>query len=173
MVTLAELIAQSQEAFSGAFLKAAGPTGFSLLPAETQVSAAEVIAERAALTRSIFPTGTTGVTQFIQQQSQDIVNLFKLGQASVDISGALSEQVQIREQQLSRTQEQIRNQGIAVGQINERLSRQVTELGQSISQLSTGEAFDPIKFFTENPIIGGIGIGGLLVGGLVLLIALR
>jgi len=173
MVTLAELIAQSQAAFPGAFLEAAGPTGFSLLPAETQVSAAEIIAERAALTRSIFPTATTGITQFIQEQSQDIVNLFKLGAASVDISGALSEQVQIREAQLARTQEQIRNQNIAVEQINERLSRQVTQLGESITDLSRGQAFDPIKFFTENPIIGGIGIGGLLVGGAVLLIALR
>lgn len=172
MVTLAELIAQSQAAFPGAFLKAAGPTGFSLLPAETQVSAAEVIAERATLTRSIFPTGTTGVTQFIREQSQDIVNLFKLGAASVDISGALSEQVQIREEQRVKTQEQISNLAIATGQINERLSIQVTELGESLKGISAG-GFDPIKFFTDNPLIGGIGIGGLLVGGVVLLLVLR
>lgn len=91
----------------------------------------------------------------------------ELGLASIDISQALSEQVAIREQQLARTQEQIRNQSIALGQINERLSRQVTELGQSLG------GFDPVKFFTDNPVIGGIGIGGLLVGGVVLLLVLR
>jgi len=108
LVTLAELIAQSQAAFPEAFQKAAGPSGFSLLAPEIQVAAAQTVSERAAITRSIFPVGTPGLTEFIQQQSLDIVNLFKLGSASVDISGALSEQVQIREEQLARTLDTIK-----------------------------------------------------------------
>jgi len=48
----------------------------------------------------------------------------------------------------------------------------VTELGESLKGISAG-GFDPIKFFTDNPLIGGIGIGGLLVGGVVLLLVLR
>lgn len=99
-------------------------------------------------------------------------NLLGLGQASIDISGALSEQVTIREQQRARTQEQIRNQSIAIGEINERVSRQLIELGDSLGGISTG-GFDPIKFFTDNPLFAGISIGGLLVGGVVLLLLLR
>ena len=106
------------------------------------------------------------------RESVVTTNLLGLGQASIDISGALSEQVQIREEQRVKTQEQISNLAIATGQINERLSQQVTELGESLKGISA-EAFDPIKFFTDNPLIGGIGIGGLLVGGVVLLLVLR
>jgi len=106
------------------------------------------------------------------RESVSTQSLLGLGQASIDISQALSEQVQIREEQRVKTQEQIRNQSIALGQVNERLSRQVTELGESLKGISTG-GFDPIKFFTDNPLIGGIGIGGLLVGGVVLLLVLR
>lgn len=95
-----------------------------------------------------------------------------LGEASIDISQALSEQVTIREQQRVFDQEALRNTQLALGEINERVSRQLIELGNSFSGISTG-GFDPIKFFTDNPIIGGIGIGGLLVGGVVLLLVLR
>lgn len=100
-------------------------------------------------------------------------NLLGLGQASIDISGALSEQVAIREQQLAKTQEAIRNQQLLTESINERLSGQVTELGKAFSGLSGGNGFDPIKFFTDNPLIGGIGIGGLAVGAVVLLLVLK
>jgi len=99
-------------------------------------------------------------------------NLLGLGEASIDISNALSQQVAIREEQLARTQEAIRNQQILTDSINERLSRQTTQLGESLKDLSTS-TFDPIKFFTDNPLIGGIGIGGLVVGGVVLLILLK
>jgi len=84
--------------------------------------------------------------------------LVGLGEAAVGISGALSEQVTIREEQLARTQEQIRNNQLAINAISE-------------GQAATG--FDPIGFFTDNPVLAGISIGGLLVGGVVLLIALR
>ena len=98
-------------------------------------------------------------------------NLLGLGGAAVDISGALSEQVTIREQQRAFDQEALRNTQIQLEGINERLSRQVTELGQSLQGGAAG--FDPIKFFTDNPLIGGIGIGGLAVGAVVLLLVLR
>ena len=84
--------------------------------------------------------------------------LVGLGEAAVGISGALSEQVTIREEQLARTQEQLRNQQLAINALIE---------GQAAA------GFDPIKFFTDNPLIGGIGIGGLAVGAVILLIALR
>jgi len=99
-------------------------------------------------------------------------NLLGLGRASIDISQALSEQVTIREQQRAFDQETARNTQIALGQVNERLSRQITELGDSLSGISTG-GFDPIKFFTDNPLIGGIGIGGLAVGAVVLLLLIK
>ena len=106
------------------------------------------------------------------RQAVTTTNLLGLGQASIDISSALSEQVTIREQQLARTTEAIRNQRIFTESINERLSQQITALGKSFGDINT-QQFDPIKFFTDNPLIGGIGIGGLLVGGVILLIALR
>jgi len=100
-------------------------------------------------------------------------NLIGLGEASIDISNALSEQVTIRENNLVRIQDQFQNQQIALGQVNQRLSQDVTELGQSITDLGKGQNFDPVKFFTENPLIGGIGIGGLLVGGIVLFLLIK
>ncbi len=101
--------------------------------------------------------------QLPPSEAQTIVtqNLLGLGQASIDISQALSEQVIIREQQRTFDQEALKNTQIVLGQINERLSRQVTELGESLKDVSATD-FDPVKFFTDNPLIGGIGIGGLL-----------
>ena len=97
----------------------------------------------------------TEIRDVLQLQTGQLVGL---GEAAVGISGALSEQVTIREEQLARTQEQIRNQQIAI---------------EAISEGQAGAAFDPIKFLTDNPLIGGIGIGGLAVGAVILLILLR
>jgi len=97
-------------------------------------------------------------SQFRDVFELQATQLVGLGEAAVGISGALSEQVAIREEQLARTQEQIRNQQLAINAITE---------GRA------GAGFDPIKFFTDNPLIGGIGIGGLAVGGIILLILLR
>lgn len=106
------------------------------------------------------------------RESVTTTNLLGLGQASIDISQALSEQVTIREEQLARTQEAIRNQQLAQNQINEAFTKTFGDITKSIGDLGEG-GFDPIKFFTDNPLIGGIGIGGLLVGGVVLLVLLR
>jgi len=153
---------------SGSIAGQFAPFGGINIPSSTEL--------QTFLTSGIFrltePKVSAGLFERVRQNISQALQLgrtqrVELGLASIDISQALSEQVAIREQQLARTQEQIRNQSIALGQINERLSRQVTELGQSIG------GFDPVKFFTDNPIIGGIGIGGLLVGGVVLLILLR
>lgn len=119
--------------------------------------------------QSFLLSGTLPPSQF---QATTIQNLLGLGQASIDISQALSEQVTIREQQRAFDQEALRNTQIAIGQINERVSRQLIELGESFKGISTA-GFDPIKFFTDNPLIGGIGIGGLAVGGVILLLLLR
>jgi len=99
-------------------------------------------------------------------------NLLGLGQASIDISAALSEQVAIREQQLARTQESIRNQQLSQNVINEQFTKTFGELTKSVGDIGKGDS-DPLKFLTDNPLIGGIGIGGLLVGGVVLLVLLR
>jgi len=109
----------------------------------------------------------------IQTQVQQ--NLAGLGEASLDISKALNEQITIREQQRAKDLESLRNQQIFTDTINERLSGQVTQLGASLTELSgaTTGGFDPLKFFTDNPLIGGIGIGGLAVGAVVLLLVLR
>ena len=108
----------------------------------------------------------------LNEITKNIANLIGLGEASIDISTAVNEQITIREEQRKRDIEQVNLLAIETGQLNERLSRQVQELGESLSNLGQG-GFDPIKFFTDNPLIGGIGIGGLAVGGIVLLLVLR
>jgi len=83
-----------------------------------------------------------------------------LGQASVDISKALGEQVTIRETQRAETL------GL-IGEINKRLSGQVTALGE------TGKGLDPLKFLTDNPLLLGLSAGGIAVGAIVLIILLK
>ncbi len=108
-------------------------------------------------------------------QTQVQQNLLGLGEASIDISQALNEQITIREQQRARDQEALRNQALLTESINQRLSQQVTQLGTSLTDLSkvSQTGFNPLKFLTDNPLIGGIGIGGLAVGAVVLLLVLR
>ena len=99
-------------------------------------------------------------------------NLIGLGEASLDISKALNENITIREQQRAIDIETVSNQQIQINQLNERLSRQVQELGEALKNIGSG-GFDIIKFFTDNPIFAGIGIGGLAVGGVVLFLVLK
>ena len=95
-----------------------------------------------------------------------------LGEASIDISKALNEQITIREQQRAVDVESVANQQIQINQLNERFSRQLSELGDALKNIGSG-GFDPIKFLFDNPIFAGIGIGGLLVGGVILLVVLK
>jgi len=105
-------------------------------------------------------------------QSLVTENLLGLGQASLDISSALNENITIRENQRAIDQERANNLQIQLNSANERLSTQVQELGRALQNIGQG-SFDPISFLTENPLIGGIGIGGLAVGAVVLLLVLR
>jgi len=106
------------------------------------------------------------------RESVVTTNLLGLGQASIDISKALNEQVAIRENQLARTQEAIRNNQLAQNSINEAFTTTLGDIGKSISDIGQG-GFDPIKFVTDNPLLGGIGIGGLAVGAVVLFLVLK
>ena len=100
------------------------------------------------------------------------LNLIGLGEASIDISKALNEQITIREDQRKIDVEQANNLQLQINTLNERVSVQLTELGDSLKDIGSG-GFDPIKFFTDNPLIGGIGIGGLAVAGVVLFLVLK
>ena len=109
-------------------------------------------------------------TQFQFERVQ--VPLFELGQASKNISSALNEQITIRENQRAVDNEALRNQQIAQASINEQFTKSLGDISQSFSEISQG-GIDPLKFLTDNPLIGGIGIGGLTVGAVVLLLLLR
>ena len=126
------------------------------------------------LSPSIVPGSTQTIIDNLKKSFFDVtrLNLIGLGEASVDISKALNEQITIREQQRAIDVEAVSNQQIQINQLNERLSKQVSELGQALSNLGSG-GFDPIKFLFDNPIFAGIGIGGLAVGGVVLLLVLK
>jgi len=99
-------------------------------------------------------------------------NLLALGEASKDITDALNEQITIRENQRAIDQEAFTNQQILQTSINEGFTNALGDISKGFSDIGKG-GFDPIKFFTDNPLIGGIGIGGLLVGGVVLLVLLK
>jgi len=135
----------------------------------TQVASSPIFQQSASIFQNILSGG--GLPESFKE-SVVSQNLIGLGQASLDISSALNEQITIRENQRKIDNESLQNTQLAIGQINERLSRQVTELSKSFSEINTGD-FDPIKFFTDNPLIGGIGIGGLAVGAVVLLLVLK
>ena len=126
------------------------------------------------LSPSIVSGSTQTIIDNLKNSFFDVtrLNLIGLGEASLDISSALNEQITIREDQRAVDQEAVRNQQIQINQLNERLSKQVSELGQAFSNLGSG-GFDPIKFLFDNPIFAGIGIGGLLVGGVVLFLVIK
>jgi len=106
------------------------------------------------------------------RESVTTTNLLGLGQASLDISSALNEQITIRENQRATDQEAFTNQQILQTSINEGFTNALADISKSFGDIGKG-GFDPIKFFTDNPLIGGIGIGGLAVGAVVLLILLK
>ena len=123
---------------------------------------------------SIIQDSTSIILENLKKSFFDVTrfNLLALGEASLDISQALNENITIREQQRAIDVESVANQQIQINQLNERLSKQVQELGDALKNIGSG-GFDPIKFFTDNPIFLGLGIGGLAVGGVVLLLVLR
>ena len=123
---------------------------------------------------SIIQDSTSIILANLKKSFFDVTrfNLLALGEASLDISQALNENITIREQQRAIDVERVSNQQIQINQLNERLSKQVQELGDALKDIGSG-GFDPIKFFTDNPLFAGLGIGGLAVGGVVLLLVLR
>jgi len=106
------------------------------------------------------------------RESVTTANLLGLGQASLDISKALNEQITIRENQRAIDQEAARNNQILQNSINEAFTTTLGDIGKSISDIGKG-GFDPIKFITDNPLLGGIGIGGLAVGAVVLFLVIK
>ncbi len=119
---------------------------------------------------AIIDRNLVGSPQFQFEQVQ--VPLFNLQEASKNISDALNKQITIRENQRAVDQEQVRNQQIAQNVINEGFTGALGDLTKSLGDVGKG-GFDPIKFFTDNPLIGGIGIGGLAVGAIILFLVLR
>ena len=69
-----------------------------------------------------------------QSASQNVnTNLLNLGQASRDLSKGLNQQIEIRETQRAETFGAINSLANITGEINQRLSSQVTALGQCTS----------------------------------------
>ena len=123
---------------------------------------------------SIIQDSTSIILENLKNSFFDVTrfNLLALGAASEDISFALNENLTRIETDRKIDVESVANQQIQINQLNERFSRQLQELGDALKNIGSG-GFDPIKFFTDNPIFLGLGIGGLAVGGVVLLLVLR
>ena len=108
--------------------------------------------------------GSVNVQELIHE------NLIGLGKASVDISEAVGEQIRIREQQkqaAESSRQQLREDFEETKGI---LSEQVVNLGKIPA---AGSGFDPIGFFTNNPLLLGLSAGGLAVGGIALLLLIK
>ena len=129
-------------------------------------------------TNVLSPTIVSGSTQTIIDNLKNSFfdltrfNLLALGAASEDISFALNENLTRIEIDRKIDVESVANQQIQINQLNERVSRQLSELGDAFKNIGSG-GFDPIKFLFDNPIFAGIGIGGLAVAGVVLLVVLK
>ena len=173
MVTLAELIAESKAANPDAFAKF-GSNAFVNLNPNLQVSIANAVNAQAQSIRNL-TGGASGTNDFIRSQAVNIQNLFRLGQSQIDISNALEENVKIRESQRKETFASINGLADAVASINERTSKQLTELGDSVMDISKKQnaSDNPLGFLTNNPIAFGLGAGGLAVGALALFLILR
>ncbi len=153
------------------------PTGTGLFGTSTAFTSTEAIIPQSERITSVFDSLQDSTNRILEGINNSFLrvterNLIGLGEASLDISSALNENITIREEQRKIDVEQVENQQIQINVLNERLSKQVSELGESLSNIGSG-GFDPIGFLTDNPLLGGIGIGGLLVGGVVLFLVLR
>jgi len=95
-----------------------------------------------------------------------------LGEASLDISSALNEQITIREQQIDRINESLRNQQIFTTSVQEQTTKGLADITTAISDVGKG-GFDPLQFIQDQPLLSGIGVGGLAVGAVILLLLLR
>ena len=126
------------------------------------------------LSPTIVPGSTQTIIDNLKNSFFDVTrfNLLALGESSIDISKALNENLTRIETDRKIDVESVANQQIQLNQLNERFSRQLSELGDALKDIGSG-GFDIIKFFTDNPIFAGIGIGGLAVGGIVLFLVLK
>lgn len=67
----------------------------------------------------------------------------------------------------------------ALNILNERVSSQLSKLGESVTEASvaagqaTASQSNPLSFLTNNPLLFGLGAGGLAVGAIALFILLK
>ena len=110
-------------------------------------------------------------------QNQNLVNL---GQSQIDFSTALNENIAIRESQRAETFDAINGLAAITGEINKRLSGQVSQLGQSLDDAANAQGHsvgagldDLVNFFTRNPVALGLGAGGLIAAGVLIFLVIK
>lgn len=141
-------------------------TGQSVSP---QVSFSESFQSSLSIFQNILSGGELPETF---RQATVTTNLLALGDASKNITDALNEQITIRENQRAADNDAFLNQQILQTNINEGFTNALGDITKSLGDIGKG-GFDPIKFLTDNPLIGGIGIGGLAVGAVVLFLVIK
>jgi len=85
-----------------------------------------------------------------------------LGQSTID-----------RFAETERNKEDITGLKSFVNEINDRLSGQVTDLGDSLGDQGGDPLGDFIQGLKDNPLLAGLGTGALIAGGVVLFLVLR
>lgn len=124
----------------------------------------------------------TRATSLLSSQTQDLIhkNLVGLGEASIDISAALNRQIGIREDQRGETFSIIDKLTDYISEVNNRLSTQTTELGESVSDVSQAIAteevmkegaswFPEIKLPTFDQLRTPLIIAGAAIAALIIL----
>lgn len=102
---------------------------------------------------------------FIEEFPQQTIQLVSLGDAIVDVNERLSENIDIRETQRAEEFNAIIENREYLTEINNRLSGQVVELGESLTQLQQEQQQEG---FFDNLLsgFGGFGIGAVAVLGI-------
>ena len=103
------------------------------------------------------------------------IPLFNLAENQQTIGSTLSENSKAFTTSIQEAFNGILGNAEATNEINERLSKDVSELGQSITDLSKSQdgTGNPLEFLTKNPVLFGLGTGGLIVGSIALFLAIK
>jgi len=175
MGLLEDLIAQSQQDFPEEFF-GRDDRSFSALNPNIQSAAAAAVTQRAALIRATVTEPSQARGELIKSTSLDIVNLFKLGQSTVDRfnetqrnAAAINEQILIRESQRaadqgaqSKINQIFAENQLALGEATRTATKATEGQDNPLTQFGAG-IFDFFKGSSNTLLIGGLVIAGLFL----------
>ena len=174
---LKDLVAnhQTSDSFDVNTATFSGASGGSLFGSNESITSGESTNQIIDYSRQLEVENSLSKTSLFNNLQINNRNLENLGLASLDISKALNDNIAIREKQREETFASINGLADIVASINERVSGQLQDLGQAVTDVSKAQdgTGNPLDFMFKNPILFGLGAGGLAVAGVALLLVLR